>query len=326
MRGDTSFWTGRWRYSLALVAGATLIAFGLFHTYQEMELPSQLKAQGPKPLPGAMDPLPAPSVSQPSPGIEALSATSGLSERSRIARDFPSHRTLSAKYPAGMLAAALSILQQGDARQAMTLSDEIGSCLGLKANREAMERLGRSQVLPADSALSDPAEAARTEAMCQTLGTQGRDLQRRLLLLAAAQGNPSATVRVYREQWDSSGTASAQIARWALEGSSALAFNTVLLEHHPAAFGLSSSDWDVLCRALVLAVQTPSLEHEGFQATLFTVQQRAAMERAGVQGAQGYAMWKAGQLPAVNLADLTLTAADEQRAQRIVRALQASVP
>ncbi|MEO3712506.1 hypothetical protein [Roseateles flavus] len=215
-------------------------------------------------------------------------------------------------------------MQLGDAGKALALADEIGSCLSLKANREAMERLGRSQVLPADSALSDPAEAARTESMCQALGSQGRDLQRRLFLLAAAQGDPRATVRVYREQWDPSGTASAQIGRWALEGTSALAFNTVLLEHNPAAFGLSPSDWDVLCRALVLAAQTPALEYEGFQAALFTVQQRASMERAGVHGAQGWALWQAGQIPAVNLADLQLPAADEQRAQRIVRTLVAA--
>ncbi|HLO93359.1 MAG TPA: hypothetical protein VK195_03515 [Burkholderiaceae bacterium] len=325
MRGDTSLTPGRWRYGLAW-AVATLIAFGLLHARQESKLQPQLKAQGPTPLPEALDPVAAPAVSQPSPGVEALPASRGLSERSRVARDLPSHRTLSAKYPAGMLAAAQSALQLGDAGKAMELADEIGSCLSLRANREAMERLGRSQVLPADSALSDPAEAARTEAMCQALGTQGIDLQRRLLLLAAAQGKPRATVRVYREQWDPSGTASAQIARWALDGSSALAFNTVLLEHNPAAFGLSASDWNVLCRALALAAQTPGLEREGFQATLFTVQQRAAMERAGAQGPQGHALWKAGQIPAVNFADMSLPAADEQRAQRIAQTLLASVP
>ena len=114
----------------------------------------------------------------------------------------PSHSTLSKKYPSGLMTEAQLVLKAGDAAKAMDLADDIGFCLGIKGNREAMERLGRKQQLPVDSPLADAAEAARTEAFCQTMGPQGQVLQQQLLRRAAADGQVRAVVRVHREQLD----------------------------------------------------------------------------------------------------------------------------
>lgn len=280
--------------------------------------PARPGRQAPPVLEGLAAPGPSSAPALPAPPLQ----TAGPA---RATLGMPSHASLSRKYPQGLLAQAQSTLAANETARAMDLADDLSFCLAFKANGEAMARLGRPQAWPEHSPLSDPAEAARTDAFCQTLGTQGQVLLQQLLRLAAAGGEVRAAVRIHREQWEPGPETARQLGRWAMAGAHPLAFSTVLLDARPAAFGLSEADLNVLRRALALAAETPALGREGFQAILVTTEQAASLEQAGVQGPQAHALWQSGRVPRVKFAELVLPAADEQRARAIVQALVRSV-